>query len=159
MSETARTKRRWMPVLLVISLAVNLLVAGVVLGTVLRFKGGDHARIPPGFGAALYHAMPKDDRKALRGELSGLRTKGASGRVQNFSELLEALQAVPFDPETVEALLQQQTETTLNLQGAMQQKWLTYVTELTDGERQIYAERLEEVVQRGPHGKRKNKND
>lgn len=50
MSENSKPKRRWVPVLLVASLALNLLVAGVVFGTAMRFKGEDEARKPPGFG-------------------------------------------------------------------------------------------------------------
>ncbi len=159
MSDNPGLKRRWMPILLTVSLAVNLLVVGVILGTTLRFRGGDHARVPPGFGFALYHALPKEDRKAMRGELSALRSKGSNRRSQDFSALSQALQVMPFDPAAVQALLDQQSQATADLQAALHQQWLAQVTAMTDGERQIYAERLEEVIKRGPHRKGKHRKD
>lgn len=159
MSDSSGSKRRWMPILLAVSLAVNLLVVGVILGTALRFRGGDHARVPPGFGMALYHALPKEDRKALRGELSALRSKGSNRRSQDFSALSQALQAVPFDPAAVQILLDQQAQASSDLQMALHQQWLAQVAAMSDGERQIYAERLEEVVKRGPHRKGKGRKD
>ncbi len=150
MSDNPAPKRKWMPIVLVISLALNLLVAGVVLGAVLRFRGGDHAGAPPGFGPALYHALPKSERKALRGELSGLRGKGSHRRKQDFGELSQALRVVPFDPAAVQALLEQQAQATADLQVALHQQWLAQVSAMSDDERAIYADRLEDVVKRGP---------
>ncbi len=159
MSESSGPKRRWIPILLVISLALNLLVVGAILGTALRFRGGDHAKAPPGFGVALYNALPKEDRKKLRGALSGLRGKGSEGRKQDFAGLSQALRSVPFDPEAVQVLLDQQVQATADLQEALHREWLVYVTEMSDGERQIYADRLGDVVKRGPPRKRKPKRD
>ena len=157
MNDTPAPKRRWMPVLLVISLAVNLLVVGVVLGTALRFKGGDRARIPPGFGPALYHALPRADQKALRGQLSDMRSKGSHRRSQDFNALSATLRATPFDPNTVAVLLEQQAQVTADLQQALHQQWLARVTSMSDEERQTYADQLEDVVKRGPHRKKKNR--
>lgn len=155
MTTDPKPKRRWMPIVLILSLAVNLLIVGVAVGSVLRLKHSDHAKAPPGFGPALYRALPKEDRKALRGELSGLHGKGAKGRSQDFVAVTEALRAVPFDPETVTLLLQQQAQATAELQAALQEKWLVLVTQMSDEERQTYATRLEEVVKRGPRGHKK----
>ncbi|WP_170607967.1 periplasmic heavy metal sensor [Ruegeria arenilitoris] len=151
MSEIPVSKRRWMPILLAVSLAVNLLVVGIILGTALRIKGGEQARVPPGFGLALYHALPKEDRKVLRGELATLRSKGSERRSKDFQELRKALLQVPFEPEIVQGLLDQQVQATADLQESLHQEWLTQVSEMTDSERQIYAERLEEVIKRGRH--------
>ncbi|MDA7963046.1 periplasmic heavy metal sensor [Ruegeria sp.] len=151
MSDTPKPKRRWMPVLLVISLAVNLLIVGVVAGTVLRFRGDDRGRVPPGFGPTLYHALPKEDRKALRGQLSDMRSRGSHRRSEDFSALSAALRTVPFDPVAVELLLAQQAQATADLQTALHQQWLARVTAMSDQERQVYADQLEDTVRRGPH--------
>lgn len=155
MNAAPKPKRRWMTVLLVSSLALNLLVVGVAVGTVLRLKDGDHTEAPPGFGPALYRALPKDDRKALRGELSALREKDLRGRRQDFQALSLALRRVPFDPFAVEVLLQQQSQATAELQLALQTQWLARVTAMSDAERQSYADRLQKIVERGPHGHKK----
>ncbi len=155
MNTDPKPKRRWMPIVLTLSLAINLLIVGVAVGSILRLKNSDHAKAPPGFGPALYRALPKEDRKALRGELSGLHGKGAKGRSQDFMAVTEALRAVPFDPETVTLLLQQQAQATADLQAALQEKLLVLVTQMSDTERQTYATRLEDVVERGPRGHKK----
>ncbi len=151
---TDTPKRKWIPIVLVISLALNLLIAGVVLGSVLRFKGSERAG-PPGFGPALYYALPKSERKALRGELSGLRGEGSHRRKEDFSALSQALRNVPFDPTAVQALLEQQAQATADIQEALHQQWLTQVTGMSDDERADYADRLEEVVKRGPRKHKK----
>ncbi|WP_170360140.1 periplasmic heavy metal sensor [Ruegeria arenilitoris] len=154
MSGNAKPKRRWVTVLLTVSLALNLLVVGVALGTVYRVKGGHHGKGPPGFAPTLYRALPKEERKALRGELSERHTKGAKMRSQDFAALEAALRAEPFDPETVQALLQQQAQAMAELQSALQDKWLDRITAMTDAERQAYADRLQEVVERKAHGRK-----
>ncbi|WP_171239773.1 periplasmic heavy metal sensor [Ruegeria sp. HKCCA5491] len=155
MNDSPQPKRRWMPILLAVSLALNLLIVGMAVGTVLRVKGNDHAKAPPGFGSALYRALPKDDRKALRGDLSDRHRKGSSSRSRDFATLNEALRADPFDPVAVQTLLSRQAQSMADLQVALQEQWLDRVTSMTSDERLIYADRLEEVVRRGPHGRKK----
>ncbi|SDW20735.1 Uncharacterized membrane protein [Ruegeria halocynthiae] len=155
MNDNPAHKRKWMPIFLGVSLALNLLIVGVVLGAVLRFKGNSPAAAPPGFGPALYYALPKSDRKALRGELSDLRGKGSHRRKQDFSALSQALRDVPFDPAAVETLLEQQSKATANLQNALHQQWLAQISAMNDEERAVYADRLEEVVKRGPRKHKK----
>ena len=154
MSENSKPKRRWVPVLLVASLALNLLVAGAVFGTAMRFKGEDEARKPPGFGPALFRALPKPERKALRADLSGLRDKGADARDRDFDALNLALRQVPFDPAAVETLLQEQAQSMARMQAALQQQWLVRISAMTDSERLIYADRLVDIIERGPKGRK-----
>ncbi|UAB89791.1 periplasmic heavy metal sensor [Ruegeria sp. SCSIO 43209] len=155
MSDHPAPKRKWMPILLVVSLALNLLIVGVILGAALRFKGSAHADAPPGFGPALYYALPKSDRKALRGELSDLRGKGSHRRKQDFTALSQVLRAVPFDPAAVASLLAQQSKATADLQTALHQQWLAQISAMNDDQRAAYADRLEDVVKRGPRKHKK----
>ncbi len=155
MSDNPAPKRKWIPIALAVSLALNLLVVGIVLGAVMRFKGNDRVDTPPGFGPALYYALPKPDRKALRGELSDLRGKRSHGRKQDFSALSQALRVVPFNPAAVETLLEQQSKATADLQTALHRQWLAQITAMSDEERAEYADRLEKVVKRGPRKPKK----
>ncbi|WP_171128189.1 MULTISPECIES: periplasmic heavy metal sensor [unclassified Ruegeria] len=154
MSEAPTRKRKWMKVLLVASLAVNLLVVGVVVGTALRFSKGDPGRVPPGFGYGLYKALPKDDRKALRAQLGDARTLGSGRRQQDFDALSAALQAVPFEPADVQVLLDQQAKASADLRETLHRLWLDQIEAMTDVERAAYAERLKEIARRGPKGKK-----
>lgn len=154
MSAETKPKRRWMPIVLVISLALNLLVVGMAAGTAWRLKGSDHAKAPPGFGPALYRALPKGERNAMWRELSALHRKGAKERAEDFAAMSQALRAVPFDPAAVEVLLQQQTRSMVEIQDELKTRWLERVTAMSDAERQKYADRLQEVVARGHKGKK-----
>ena len=155
MTDTPAPKRKWIPILLIVSLALNLLVVGMVFGTAMRFKGKDRVNIAPGFGPALFYALPGSERKALSGELSSLRGKGSHRRKQDFSTLSQALRVVPFDSTAVQALLEQQAQATVDMQEALHQQWLARVSGMSDDERAIYADRLEDVVKHGPRKFRK----
>ena len=148
MNDSPKPKSRWMSTLLIVSLALNLLVVGVAVGTALRIKG-DH-KGSPGFGSALYRALPKEDRKALRGELFERHKARRQTRSQDFSQLDAALRAIPFDPVAVQLVLDQQAQAMVDLQGALQAQWLLHITSMSDDERQSYADRLDEVVTKGP---------
>lgn len=145
MTEEVKRPRRWVSVLLVVSLALNLLVAGVVLGTVLRFHGGPGAA-PPKFAPALFRALPEKDRKALRADLEDEHRRGARNRSEYFEEMGDALRTVPFDAQAVRQLLDRQVRSNAETQSALQQKWLDRVAAMTDAERQAYANRLEKMA-------------
>ncbi len=155
MNETSGRKRRWMPILLTASLALNLLVVGLVIGTALRFRDGDRGRIPPGFASALYRALPDSDRKVLRGELADWHPRGANRRADEFNLIGQALRAVPFDPAEVKELLDRQALSNVKLQSTLHEAWLVRITEMTNEERAAYVNRLEEIVNRGPHRKKR----
>lgn len=151
MSDQSKPKRRWVTILLFVSLALNLLVVGVALGTAYRFKGDSHGKAPPGFGPALYRALPKEERKALRGELYERHIQGAKMRSQGFTALQTALRAEPFDPVPLNTLLDQQAQAMAELQTALQEEWLERITAMTGTERKAYADRLQQVIKRKTH--------
>lgn len=156
MSEQSKPKRRWMPVLLIVSLAINLLVIGAVVGTALRVRNNDHVKAPPGFGSALYRALPKHERQAMRAELSGLHRQGVDHRTADFQALGDALRAEPFAADAVEALLGQQAQVMSEMQSALQEQWLIRVSAMSPKERVEYADRLEDVVHRKSKAGRKH---
>ena len=109
--------RGWVRVLLIASVTLNLLVAGVVIGGVLR-----HDRHPPAPNVGdvslgpLTEAFSREDRAALRDR--------AQERGQNFRDmrqqakadmeaLIAAIDAEPYDPQRVSDLLARQRERTL----------------------------------------------
>lgn len=157
MSENSTPKRKWLVILLVISLAVNLLIVGLVLGTFLRYRGHDQARTPPGFVPALYFTLPKSEQKALKSLVSEQRRHESRRRGQDFEALGDALRQTPFDPALVSSLLDEQAQATADLRNALHQEWLARVTAMSDEERLRYAERLEQVIEKRSH--RRNKKD
>ncbi|TMV08011.1 periplasmic heavy metal sensor [Ruegeria sediminis] len=149
MSEEKPKTRRWLPILLGLSLALNLLVVGVVLGTAMRFRGGEGMRHAPSFGPVLYRALPEEDRKALRGQLRRDHEASSHERREDFEALADALRAVPFDPDAVQVLIGAQAAHRAETHMALNRAWLERVSAMSDAQRAAYAERVEEAVERG----------
>ena len=148
----------WMRVALVGSLAVNLLIAGVVIGAVVTRGKEDgpadrmraaRGLAPPPFVLALepetrremigaFRAASepwRDDRRALRRELM---------------QVLDAIRAEPFDPSPVAGFLAGQREKATGRQAAGGEVLVRYLEGLSAAERAAYADRLEAALRRGP---------
>ncbi len=152
---SVKSPRRWMRWLLIGSLALNLLVVGVVAGAVLRMSGWGIGPPPRALGPALYRELPRDDRRALR---QTLRDAGSNAmRPSDQASLLSAaLRSDPFDPTALEALITQQAEARQAYQFEVQRKWLARVSEMSQADRIAYADRLEESLQRRNSHKHKS---
>ncbi len=146
----------WMRLLLIASLAVNLLVAGVVIGAIASQRGdedrGDRLRgardlAPPPFVLAI----KRDDRRAV---LRSLRdTVDADGRDRaavraDLRVILGALRADSFEPEAVRALLAAERGRSQTRQETGEDIFVGYLEGLSAEERRAYADRLERILRR-----------
>ncbi|TDK48763.1 periplasmic heavy metal sensor [Antarcticimicrobium luteum] len=139
--------RPWLRVLLGISLALNLAVAGLAIGAAIRFGGApEGARPPLPLGAMLYRELPREDRRALRDSSFGPREERAERRRADAAELDAALRAVPFDSARVEAFLAGQARRHSDLEQAMRAAWLRQVAGMSDAARAAFADRLSEAM-------------
>lgn len=139
----------WMRILLVLSLAFNLAIIGLVAGHV--FGDGPDRRSPDAglwrYGAA----MPEPHRRAMlramredRPNWEGART----GLRESRARLADALVAEPFDPGAVAAVLAAERA----LLGALAERGgailVAAVERMTDEERRAYAAALMEERRR-----------
>lgn len=150
-----RRSPKWVKVLLALSLAVNLAIAGVVAGFVLR--GGPKVGRGPDMGYAMPYvlALPRELRREVFGAVR--RDEGVPSRRERreeYREMIAALRATPFDPGAVQVVLDRQSSGAVRVQGAAQAAWLNVVSGLSDAERVAYTERMEEQMQRRAPGKR-----
>lgn len=141
--------RPWMRVLLVSSLALNLLFVGLAVGTAMRFGGPDR-RPPPSVGAALYRSLPDDDRRALRSDIRRLR--GAQDhRARHRDEarqVANALRAEPFDAAALETLVIGHLNDRNGGLAEVQSAWVARIAAMDRAARLDYAERLTEAFDR-----------
>lgn len=138
-----KASRPWVRILLIGSLGLNLLIVGLVAGSLYRIRDARDTRPPPSIGAMMFRELSREDRRALR-DHAGERTKGT--KEARFAEgrlVMEALRASPFDREALEMLLDQQAETRAAFQKQIQAAWLDRVESMTEAEREAYAERLQ----------------
>lgn len=155
----ARTGR-WVKVALVASLAVNLAVAGIVGGAVLRHGqgGGDRADFPrdPAFGGYA-RALSREDRRAILTEMRSVRPDRAAlrdDRIKTYGMVIAALTAEPFDPAAVKTLLVAQLEMSTQAQALGQDLLLSRITQMSRSQRAAFAARLQQALDRGHDGEK-----
>ena len=143
---------KWLKIALALSVAVNLCVAGLVAGALL--KDGRDRGFPRDLNFGPFsEALSPEDRREMRRELlrraPELRGARAEAKVE-FQALVSALRATPFDPAALtQSLVAIETRMTDRLalgrsliEGRLQ--------DMTDTERQAFADRLESGLQRMP---------
>lgn len=147
--------RRSMRYLLIGSLALNLLVLGIIGGAVIRGPGGFGG--PRGVDLALgpiVEALAPEDRQAIRTQLRAndmLRQHPRQIREALATALQAALRAEPYDPAAIEAALSIQRDRLVAVQTAGQQALVARIALMTPQARLAFADRLQEAIGRG-HG-------
>ena len=145
----------WMRLLLFVSLALNLLVAGLVIGAI--FSGGHNERgKSPGNGAfrmPYVAALDHSDKRALSRELRQQMRAAGAGRAQTragFAKSIELLRADPFDAEAFQAQVTTQFSATKTRDEAGRAALIALIAGMSAEERMQYADRLAQVLERGP---------
>jgi len=112
MSETESTgngrTRRWLGILLTLSLAINLLIAGAVAGALWMRSGHDGPGHPRSgmVGGPLTRALEPEARREIGRALRAVRAEAGgsrAARVASMDRILEELTRVPFEPEALDA--------------------------------------------------------
>ncbi|ASM72851.1 MULTISPECIES: periplasmic heavy metal sensor [Roseobacteraceae] len=160
MDKTAKTPRarapRWMRIAFGVSLALNLAVAGMLVGTFARF-GGPPSRASSSINYAMPYmrALPRETQRdifrAMRDQLPA-ESGGRQARRALYAEMIEALKADPFEPARVQSILELQNTTAVAVQSAAHTAWLDRVSAMSFEDRIAYAGAVSEVMR---HGKRK----
>ena len=150
----------WLKIALFVSLGINLLIVGFLVGAAARHMGdGPHSARNPGlgaFGAPYMLALGQDDRRDVFRHVrksDGDDVPDRRERRAMFAAVISVLRAQPFDPAALEATVAKQAETTVLVQKRVQTAWLEVVSGMTDEERRVYADAVEAVLNK----KRKRK--
>lgn len=145
----------WIRIALALSLAANLAIVGLVAGFALR--GGPMGGRTPAMGYAMPYvlALPRDLRRdVFRAVRAGKDVPDRRARRAEYRQMIAALQASPFDPAAVQAVLGRQGEGASRVQAVAQAAWLEAVSRLSDGERMEYTARMQDALNRGGRPKR-----
>ncbi len=149
MTEPSKTATpRWVKILLVVSLGVNLLIAGAVIS--LSLKPPPRRPPSPDAVAFLSFALPKEHRDALRQQLVSRRAELRANRAALAGmrrQMITALEAEPFDITAVEKILQRQRERFLALGELAHSALLERIAMLTPAERAAYVNSLKKREQ------------
>ncbi|MEM6589093.1 MAG: periplasmic heavy metal sensor [Pseudomonadota bacterium] len=153
-SNPAPKSRLWVRILLVVSLALNLLVIGVVAGFVVKggpFKHDGPPHMAAGGVGPLTHALSKEDRRAIGREM---RQKGKDSgwdrqaHRQSLERMVAFLEATPFDADAFDEELQITVD---GMQGRLSDArgaLLNRLNDMSDEDRAGYAARIKELMAR-----------
>jgi uncharacterized membrane protein len=139
---------RWMRVLLVVSLAANLAVVGVVAGWALR-HGGHHGHHPTRLdmaGGPLTRALSDEDRREIGQRMREVWRESGGNRAgfrSSFDALVVDLRAVPFDPDRVAERMREQRQGFAARFEMGQDVLIAHLAAMSDADRAAYADRLE----------------
>ncbi len=136
-------------IVLVVSLALNLAVTGVVVGAVVSGRAGDG---PPrsfdlGVGP-IARALEPQERRAIRRSLRqdrALRGVDFRGRVD---AMVAALKTEPFDPDALRVLMDEQAASIIDVQAKAQSAMLNQIIAMTPQRRQAFADQVAEELSR-----------
>ena len=147
---TPKPARLWR-IVLVLSLALNLAVVGIVAGAVLSDRTGD--RPPRSFDLGIgpvAQALNRQERREVGRMLRQaqvLRDLDPRGRA---AEMLAVLQSEPLDVDRLRAVFRQQGADVVRLQSTAQEALLTTIINMSPQRRAAFAAALAEEIQRGP---------
>ena len=149
--QPAKPRRIWR-ILLVVSLALNLLVIGVVAGAVMRFGGGDRFGGPPPRGGLIYfREMPRAAQKDIRAAArEGFRSRDED-RAAQMVDVLDVLRAAPFVAADLRDIMATQSQAFQANQMRLTDIWIGHLEVMTDEERRAYADRVEKAAKRPHH--------
>jgi len=144
----ARPSRLWRTVL-VVSLALNLAVVGVVVGSLLsgKMRDGPPRSFDLGLGPVSRALEPQERRsigRSLRQDGS-LREFDLRGRVDG---MVTALKAEPFDADALRALMDEQAAGMAGIQAKAQAATIEQIIAMTPERRRAFADQLVEELSR-----------
>jgi len=157
---TGQKPRRlgWLRWVLLPSLALNLLVVGLVVGHVIGDKPDRRVPRVDRMGGPMTFALSHEDRreigKALRQEYRESRPSRDAIR-QQYQDVIAALRAEPFDKAALEAVFEAQLAGANQRVAIGQKVLMDRIETMSPEERAGFASRLEEGLKRPdrPFGK------
>ncbi len=144
---TAAPMKRGLKLLLVLSLGVNLLVAGIVAGAALRSKSDDTQRRHFQFaGGPLGQALPRDERRALGQQLRNHPDMPRDGRAlfaNGMADVAALVVAEPFDAAALRQALADAQADLANVQSIATDLLVARIGQMSAEDRASFAAALQ----------------
>ncbi|SLN28209.1 periplasmic heavy metal sensor [Roseisalinus antarcticus] len=151
---TQRPPSRILRIVLLVSLALNLLVVGTLVGSALSGRGlAPPPRVDFSFGP-IGRALDDETRRTLSRsvrEREGFRGEGRQARRAQLEQIVAVLTADPFDPDQLSAVFEAQRSRGIAALAIGHEALVAQIAEMTPEARRALADRLENEAIRG-HG-------
>jgi len=146
----------WLRIVLAGSLALNLAVAGLAIGAVIRFRDDGGPKAGPPFGSMMFRELDPETRRSLRQKAGGDHGSFHDRRRAEGAAILTLLRADPFEVEALTGFIEGQASSGRDFQKSVQQAWVARVGAMTVDERAAYADELQQRMRR-PHGPKRHR--
>lgn len=163
--DAKRGPRLWLRVIVFVSLAMNLLILGAVVGMLVlgpRFGDRPHPPRVDRAGGPLTAALNREDKREIGRKLRRLYRDGRPNREAvraEYREVIAALRADPFDATRVEASLKRQLNAVTERQALGHEVLLDHLGAMSVEARRAYAHRLEEGLENEGRERRRKPDD
>jgi len=139
-------------VLLIASLALNLLIVGMVAGAVIRGGPGDRNPMLRGLGYGVFvHALPREDKRAMTRALAdqagSFRRNGRELR-REFERFLDIVRSDPLDETELVAAIHRQRARVTERQELGSELLVARIVAMTPAARAAYADKLDRSLRR-----------
>lgn len=146
---------RAMRIALMVSLALNLIVAGTIGGMVLSHSLNPLHRIEGRLAFGPYaEALSRAERRSLAEALQRNRAAMQAQRRTlraDFDAMLQVLRRDPYDPAAMQAVMARQQQWVAGRIAFGQDLLAAQIMRMTPAERARFADRLERIAQRRAH--------
>lgn len=150
-------KRRTMRILLIGSLALNLLVIGVVGGAVIGHSREDGKKAGyDKFGTPHVRALSSEDKRSVGKAIRTAYRKADIDRLDGrgiYQEMVQLLRNTPLDLVAFEATIYKLDNGAQLRREVAQSAFVARIVSMNDAERAAYADRLETALTREGPGK------
>ncbi len=142
-------KKSWIKILLIVSLGLNLAVAGLAIGATIRHhKGGMAGTVSSNFSMrGFMHALPENKREEVHKYFKQHRGKIRANRQAIFEAMVEIHQVIlakPFDEPALNAAFDAQRARVSNVTKDAQTAFVAIIAGMSDKEREDFVKTLEE---------------
>lgn len=138
-------KKRWLPIVLAVSLALNLAVVAAVSGAAWRHKADEKGSPRARGSEPIYmQALSRETRKQMR---QAFRSTGVARR-PDPSTMLALLRQEPFDATAAADILDAERDAGLMRMEKASAAWLTHIAQMSVAERSAYADRLQALAEK-----------
>ncbi|NSX53913.1 periplasmic heavy metal sensor [Parasulfitobacter algicola] len=135
----------WIKIGFAISLALNFLIVGIVLGRVFTNQ-------PVRAGSQIFspyaRALDPSDRRQISQQLFNVSPEQMQGMRRGFQDVFDLLRAETLDTDAVERILSDQSTFLMDRQKFVQSMLIQRLQTMTHEERLSYVDRLEKILQR-----------
>ncbi|QPH53372.1 periplasmic heavy metal sensor [Pontivivens ytuae] len=146
---------RLMRRVLIVSVALNVLVVGLVIGVMIRTGGhGPRLMTPPDLRAVIL-ALPDEARASVRSEVRGVVSGGPAerrARLMQGRAFAAAFTADPMDRAALETILAQRRAAGAEIRVELERALLDEMEKLSVAEREAILEQLRETTMRRRDG-------